>query len=219
MPVEKRLAIARRCDYQSDRGAVVNAERVGPRAALADRSVVARHSARARRCNGWRTRYPTGSCRQSCSPRPDLLGCTSGSATVAGIAISTQWLFSIACPCCARTRDAISSCGERRARRWVFCPRCRAIETLRGVDTLVVERLHDTLGKRPVIPWYPSGLRKASCSTAAAWSVERTSHARPFSTVHGTWRRRCLGQNFQSITGKCEGSAGGRALALGMPRS
>jgi Cu+-exporting ATPase len=96
-----------------------------------------------------------------------------------------------------------------------------AIETLRGVDTLVVDKTGTiTLGKPTLNAVLPeSGFQENELLALAAGLEQSSEHPIARAIVEGASARAVAGSsidNFQSVTGQgVRGNAGGRALALG----
>lgn len=129
----------------------------------------------------------------------------------------------IACPCALglATPISIMVASGRGAQMGILFRDAAAIETLRGVDTLVVDKTGTiTLGKPTLNSVLPEGGFQESELLGLAAGLEQSSeHPIARALVEGAVGRAVNAtpiENFQSVTGQgVKGSASGRALALG----
>jgi Cu+-exporting ATPase len=129
----------------------------------------------------------------------------------------------IACPCALglATPISIMVASGRGAQMGILFRDAAAIETLRGVDTLVVDKTGTiTLGKPTLNAVLPeSGFQENELLALAAGLEQSSEHPIARAIVEGASARAVAGSsidNFQSVTGQgVRGNAGGRALALG----
>ncbi len=129
----------------------------------------------------------------------------------------------IACPCALglATPISIMVASGRGAQMGILFRDAAAIETLRGVDTLVVDKTGTiTLGKPTLSAVLPqSGFQEAELLALAAGLEQSSEHPIARAIVDGATDRAVATaaiDNFQSVTGQgVQGNAGGRALALG----
>jgi P-type Cu+ transporter len=129
----------------------------------------------------------------------------------------------IACPCALglATPISIMVASGRGAQMGILFRDAAAIETLRGVDTLVVDKTGTiTLGKPTLNSVQPEGgFQEGDLLGLAAGLEQSSEHPIARAIVEGAVGRAVNAtsiENFQSVTGQgVKGSASGRALALG----
>jgi Cu+-exporting ATPase len=129
----------------------------------------------------------------------------------------------IACPCALglATPISIMVASGRGAQMGILFRDAAAIETLRGVDTLVVDKTGTiTLGKPTLNAVLPeAGFQEGELLGLAAGLEQSSEHPIARAIVEGAGGRAVNAtsiENFQSVTGQgLKGSARGRALALG----
>ena len=129
----------------------------------------------------------------------------------------------IACPCALglATPISIMVASGRGAQMGILFRDAAAIETLRNVDTLVVDKTGTiTLGKPTLNSVLPeAGFQEGELLGLAAGLERSSEHPIARAIVEGAAGRAVTAtsiENFQSVTGQgVTGSAGGRALALG----
>ena len=129
----------------------------------------------------------------------------------------------IACPCALglATPISIMVASGRGAQMGVLFRDAAAIETLRGVDTLVVDKTGTiTVGKPTLNSVLPEvGFQERELLELAAGLEKSSEHPIARAIVDGATGRGVTAssiENFQSVTGQgVKGTAAGRALALG----
>jgi P-type Cu+ transporter len=129
----------------------------------------------------------------------------------------------IACPCALglATPISIMVASGRGAQMGVLFRDATAIETLRGVDTLVVDKTGTiTLGKPTLNAVLPeTGFDERALLALAAGLEQSSEHPIARAIVEGAGAREVMPssiERFQSVTGQgVKGFAAGRALALG----
>jgi Cu+-exporting ATPase len=129
----------------------------------------------------------------------------------------------IACPCALglATPISIMVASGRGAQMGVLFRDAAAIETLRGVDTLVIDKTGTiTLGKPTLSAVLPeSGFEEGELLSIAAGLEHSSEHPIARAIVEGAIQRQVSPariDDFQSITGQgVTGKSNGRALALG----
>jgi Cu+-exporting ATPase len=129
----------------------------------------------------------------------------------------------IACPCALglATPISIMVASGRGAQMGILFRDAAAIETLRSVDTLVIDKTGTiTLGKPTLNAVLPeSGFQENELLALAAGLEQSSEHPIARAIVEGAAARAVVAtsiDNFQSVTGQgVQGNAGGRVLALG----